>query len=305
MIAMKRNALTLLIGAVLVVIFALLLFVFQVRKSEIVVLTTFGKPAANPITEPGAYFKWPWPIQQVNRFDGRVQNFEDKYSQTITADQQPLLISVYVGWEISDAGQFLRSFRGSIPAAQSQLEGMLRSAKNGVVNSNYLSAFVNADPQQLKFDQIEAEIERTMQAELSTNAYGIKLDFLGFKKIGLPDSVTTAVFDRMKQERQVLISRAQYEGEAEATNIVSAATRRAANTIADAQAEAIRIKAAGEAQAAKSLLPVFQQNPDLANFLLRLDALKLSLNQKSTLIFDERTPPFDLFQHLPVNTSTK
>ena len=40
---MKRNLLTLVIGAVLIVIFALLLFVFQVRQSEVAVVTTFGK----------------------------------------------------------------------------------------------------------------------------------------------------------------------------------------------------------------------------------------------------------------------
>lgn len=299
---MKKNLLTIVIGAVLVVIFALLLFVFQVRQSEVVVITTFGRPAANPITEPGAYFKWPWPIQQVNRFDQRIQNFEDKFSQNLTADQQNLLTSVYVGWRISDGAEFLRSFRGSVPAAQSRLEGMLRSAKNAVVGSNSLSAFVNADPQQLKFDAIEGEIEQAVQAQLSTNACGMKLEFLGFKKIGLPESVTSAVFDRMKAERQVLISKTENDGKAQAQIIESAADRQAANIIANAEAEAIRIQAEGQAEAARTTLPVFQQNPDLANFLLRLDALKQALNQKSTLIFDERTPPFDLFQHLPTNS---
>ena len=47
--------------------------------------------------------------------------------------------------------------------------------------------------------------------------------------------------------------------------------------------------------------PIFQLNPELANFVLRIDALQQSLNQKTTLIFDERTPPFDLFTHLPTN----
>jgi len=37
---------------VLIVIFALLLFVFQVRQSEVAVVTTFGKPTRN-LTEPG------------------------------------------------------------------------------------------------------------------------------------------------------------------------------------------------------------------------------------------------------------
>ena len=44
---MKRNLLTVVIGAVLIVIFALLLFVFQVRQSEVAVVTTFGKPTAH------------------------------------------------------------------------------------------------------------------------------------------------------------------------------------------------------------------------------------------------------------------
>jgi membrane protease subunit HflC len=286
-------------------IFALLLFVFQVRQSEVVVLTTFGKPSANPISDPGAYFRWPAPIQRVNRFDKRTQIFEDRLSQSLTADQQNLLTCVYVGWRISDAGAFLRSFRGSVPAAQSQLEGMLRSAKNAVVGKHPLSDFVNADPQQLKFDAIENEIERAVQVQLSTNAYGMKLDFLGFKKIGLPENVTQTVFDRMKAERGVLISAAENDGKAQAQIIESAADRQAASTIANAEAEAIRIQAQGQAEAARTTLPVFQQNPDLANFLLRLDAWKQVLNQKSTMILDERFPPFDLFQHLPTNAPSQ
>jgi hypothetical protein len=56
--------------------------------------------------QPGAYFKWPWPIQKVYKFDQRVQNFEDKFSQTLTADNNMLLTSVYVGWKISTRGSF-------------------------------------------------------------------------------------------------------------------------------------------------------------------------------------------------------
>ena len=49
---MKRNLLTLIIGAVLVVIFALLLFTFQVRQSEVAVVTTFGKVGGKLSTRP-------------------------------------------------------------------------------------------------------------------------------------------------------------------------------------------------------------------------------------------------------------
>lgn len=301
---MKRNILTVVVGAVLVIIFALLLFVFQVRQSETAVVTTFGRPTLN-IDQPGAYFKWPWPVQKVYKFDQRVQNFEDKFSENLTADNNNLLTSVYVGWKISDAKEFFPKFAGgSVPAAQRMLESMLRSAKSAVIGKHPLSEFVNSNPQDLKFAAIEGEIQSAVQAELSTNNCGISIEFLGFKKIGLPESVTQTVFDRMKSERQVLINRAQYEGEAEAQKIKSAADRVAADAINNANAAAVRIKGEGEAEAAKTL-PTFQQNPELAVFLLRLDALQQSLNQRSTLIFDERTPPFDLFRNLPTNAPAK
>src|SRR5271170_2341116 len=165
---MKKNILTVIVGAVLVVIFALLLFVFQVRQSETAVVTTFGKPSPNPIIAPGAYFKWPWPIQKVYKYDQRVQNFEDKYSENYTGDSIILLSSVYVGWKITDAGTFIGKFPGdpsvSIPNAQGKLESMLRSAKIAVIGQHTLSELVNADPKQLQFDAIENEIEKTVQA---------------------------------------------------------------------------------------------------------------------------------------------
>ncbi len=301
---MNRNTLTIVIGAVLVVIFALLLFVFQVRKSETAVVATFGRPTGQNYDQPGAYFKWPWPIQKVYIYDQRVQNFTDKYSQTPTADGGLLLTSVYVGWKISDAGQFLRLFPGdssvSLPNAQSKLEQWVRTAKSAAVGKHPLSDFVNANPADLKFDAIENEIEQSVQNALRTNNYGMEIEFLGFEKIGLPESVTQTVFDRMRSERQVLISRAENTGKSEAQKIQSAADAEAARTIANAQAIATGLRAEGEAEAAKTL-PIFELNPDLAVFLLRIDAMKQSLNQRSTLFFDERTPPFDLFSHLPTN----
>lgn len=295
----KRNIVSTLIGVVIVVIVLMLLFAFQVRYAQVAVVTTFGKPVRN-LTDPGLYFKWPWPIQQVYKFDGRIQNFEDKFNETITRDNNDLILTVYAGWKISDAAAFYPKFAGSVPAAQVALEGMLRNAKNAVVSTNTLSAFVNPDPSQLRFEQMEQQIQDAVQAQLSTNDYGIQLEFLGFKKIELPQSVTQSVFDRMKGERQVIINSEQYEGQKEATIIKSTADRIATETIANAKATATSIMGQGQAKAAQ-VLPIFEKDPALANYLLRLDALQQALNEKTTLIFDERTPPFDLFTTIPTN----
>jgi membrane protease subunit HflC len=302
---MKKNAVTLIVAAALLVIFALLLFTYQVRQSEVVVISRFQKPTALK-TEPGLYFKWPWPVDSIHRFDARTQTFEDKFSENLlTGDGTMLLAHVFVGWKISDAMAFFPKFPGgSTMEAQRQLENMVRSAKAAAIGKHSLSDIVNSDASQLKLDQIEKDIKASVEAELAKNNYGISIEFLGIKRIGLPENVTQAVFDRMKAERTKLISKAKYEGEAQATNIISAAERQAANVLSAAQASARRIEGQGVAEAAKTL-SVFQQNPDLAIFQLQLEALKSSVNQKTTLIFDEQTPPFDLFKKLSETTPAK
>jgi modulator of FtsH protease HflC len=297
---MKRNLLTLVVGVALMIVFFMLLFVFQVRETEVAVVTTFGKPT-RPIIAPGAYFKWPWPVQKVFKFDKRIQTFEDKFTEDLTADNNSLLTMVYVGWRITEPETFFPKFAGgSVPAAEKMLDSILRSAKSAVVGRHPLSDFVNANPKDLKFDAIETEMKALVQSQLQTNNCGLQVDFLGIDKLGLPESVIATVFERMTSERKVRADKLQFEGEAQAQKIRSAADRVAAEMISTADSEARRIRGQGEAVAAETL-PVFQQNPELAVFLLRLETLENSLKERSTLIFDQRTPPFDVFQGISTN----
>jgi len=145
------------------------------------------------------------------------------------------------------------------------------------------------------FLAIESEILEAVQSQIRTNNLGLEIAFLGLKRLQLPESVSQSVFDRMTSERKVLADGFQYKGEAEAQRIRSDAERKAAELLANAEAQATQIKGKGEAEAAKSLA-VFQQNPELASFIFRLNALENSLKERSILIFDQHTPPFDLFR---------
>src|ERR1700753_827846 len=102
---MKKKPLTIIVALLLVAIFGSWLVCFQVRKSTVVVVTTFGKPTAT-YTEPGFHVKLPPPIQCVNVCDQRIQNFEDKLDETLTSDHYNLLTMVYIGWKIKDAQEF-------------------------------------------------------------------------------------------------------------------------------------------------------------------------------------------------------
>ncbi|MFO1499924.1 MAG: protease modulator HflC [Verrucomicrobiota bacterium] len=290
---MKRNSLTILVGALLILIFVLLLFTFQVRQTEIALVTTFEKPSRY-IESPGFNWKWPFPIQKVYKFDKRIQSFEqDKIEETLTADSYNLVVQVYVGWSISKPDLFFSSFReGKIEAAQPALEALVRGAKNAIVGKHPFTDFVSKDKSQLKFTQIEQEILKSIQPP-ALNTYGIEVKFLGIKKLGLPESVTQKVFDRMIAERQQQVEKLKSEGEREAAIIRSNADAERDEIRAKADAEAITIKGEADAQAAKSYA-IFEQAPELAILLRQLRALEDVTKDRTTLILDERTRPFNL-----------
>ena len=75
---MKRNTITVIVGFLLLLIFVILLFTFQVRQTEVAVVTTFDKPTRF-IEQAGLNWKWPRPIQKVYRFDRRIHSYEGRF----------------------------------------------------------------------------------------------------------------------------------------------------------------------------------------------------------------------------------
>ena len=292
---MRRNPLILLIGVILVIIFGFLLFSFQVRRSEVVVVTTFGRPTGLYDT-PGLKGRLPWGIQMVHRFDKRVQNFEDQLTEGLTADGKNLLTSVYVGWKITNPSLFFAKFGGgdAIPEAEKHLKQVLGGAKQAIVGKHPLTDFISATDGGTNYLKIEDEVLAAVQSQVKNSGYGLDIEFLGMKRLAIPEQVTQQVFDEMTKERQVLVKASEAAGDAAASKIKSDAERTAAEMLTKAEGQATVIRAEGEAEAAK-YLPIFQQEPDLANLIFRLNALDGTLKERSILIFDPRTPPFDLF----------
>ena len=287
---MKRNY-ALIIGILLALIFASLWCCYQVRQTEIALVTTFGKPTRD-VFEPGLYFKWPPPIQKVQHFDKRIQNFEGKFEETLTKDSYNVLFAVYVGWTISDPAMFRERFGGSVERAENDLDGLVRSSKNAVIGQHPFSHFISTDEKELKFEDVEKEILAAVQPQAKAN-YGMDVKFLGIKRIGLPESITQKVFARMTEERQRFVSKLQGEGDKQASDIRSAADRERREILGAAESSVIKIKGEADLEVAKHLA-VFEQNPELATFLLKRESLEQTLKERTTLILDQRTPPFDL-----------
>ena len=290
---MKHSPINLAVGALLLLIFVLLLFVFQVRTTETAVVTTFGRVSGQ--VDPGPHFRWPWPVQSVHKFDKRVLNFESKFEQVFTSDGNSLLISIYVGWNISDATAFLTRFNGDSRKAEASLEGLIRNAYSGVVGLRTFKNFISTDEKELKFGEIEQEMQTRIQTECRALTNGLNIAFLGIKRLGLPESVTKLVFERMDSEREVLVSQIKGDGERQASELKSRADYESAKLLAEADAQATKTLGEGEKIAARSF-ETFKQEPDLAIFLLKLKALEQFLQNRTTLILDDSSAPLDLLK---------
>jgi membrane protease subunit HflC len=295
---MKKTRLSFAVGALLLLVFLALLFCFQVRTTEVAVVTTFGRYSRN--AEAGLHFRLPLPIQEVYKFDRRLRNFERNFEQNVTKDGKNLLITVYVGWRISDPRKFLELFNGDSIKAEEALGNLVRNSKNGVIGSYNFSDLISPNPKDVKFTQVEADMLREIQSSAKTT-YGLEVELVGIKQLGLPEGITTKVFERMRAERDRLVKQYQGEGAARSLEIRSEADRKRDELLAHAEADALRIKGDALAQASKEL-KVLEENPDLAIFNLQLNALKDALQGRSTLILDQKTTPFNLLTGDKVQT---
>ena len=126
----ETQRMTIVIGAVLVVIFALLLFVFQVRQSEVAVVTTFGKPTAQPTTSPAPISNGRGPSRRFTNSTSasRISRTSSaRHSRRTTTTSRRRLCRLE---DFRRENVFPEIRRRSVTAAQRILEGMLRSAKS-------------------------------------------------------------------------------------------------------------------------------------------------------------------------------
>ena len=133
----KRGCLTLLsLALALVVLPTIFGCFFAVYQTEQVIITQFGKPEGEPITEPGLHFKMPI-IQEINRIDKRFLEWDGLPVAIPTRDKTYIHVHTFARWRISNAKTFFVRLRDE-RSAQSRLEDILGSETRNAVAKNDL-----------------------------------------------------------------------------------------------------------------------------------------------------------------------
>ncbi len=296
---MKNITITIFI-VLIVVILGLYFASFQVRETESALVTTFGNPK-RVITEPGWYFKWPAPIQQVYKFDSRMRVYEANLGETTTKEAVPIIVNTYVVWRIAEPLQFFNANeRGSVTEAERKLLGHISDTQNRIIGQHNFAEFVNSDSTKIKFEDIEREMRDDLNIVQNIKGrYGVEVKTVGIKQLKISEDVSKDVFARMIAARDRKTEETKSEGEAEATSIKSDANSIKIEILAAATARAKAIQAEGDAEAAKSY-KLLEADPAFAIFLQNIEAIKATLEKNSVIVLSTDAPPFSLLREIPV-----
>ena len=244
------------------------------RFSEIVDITS----------EPGLHFKVPF-VDTVEYFTKATMLYDIPPSEVLTSDKQNMTVDCYILWSISDPQQFYRAL-GSTTKAEERLNAITYNALKTAMGT-LAQADINNMNDGAERNEIYEGIAATVNSQATT--YGILVEDVKIKQFDLPESNLNAVYSRMISERNQIAEKHTADGNKEATLIRNEVDKTVNILISNAEAEAAKLEAEGEAEYMRLLAEAYdtQDKKDFYEFTLALDALKQSLTgDEKTVILD-------------------
>ncbi|MFZ5758449.1 MAG: protease modulator HflC [Thermodesulfobacteriota bacterium] len=276
------------------------------------VVTQFGAPVGDPVTEAGLKFKTPF-IQDVRFFEKRVMIWDGDPNQIPTNDKTFVYIDATARWRISDPLRFLQSVN-NVPRAQTILADIIDSTIRDMVNKNDLVEIIRSSdwvPGAIRSTVAEAEAAKPIKlgrdkisqlvfesASKLTPEYGIVLVDVMFKRVNYIDSVRQKVYDRMISERKRIAAEKRSLGEGEKAQILGKVERELKEITSKARREAEEIKGKADAEAARIYANAYNQDPDFYAFSRSLDAYGKGIGANTRLIISSDSEFYRYLQEL-------
>ena len=239
----------------------------------------------NTVDQPGLHFKVPF-IDSVKYFSKATQLYDIPPSEVLTSDKQNMTVDCYILWSISDPQQFYRALGGTTQAEE-RLNAItyntLKTAMGTLAQSDIINMNDGAERNDI-YEGITTTVNNQAQA------YGIQVEDVKIKQFDLPDSNLNAVYARMISERNQMAEKYSADGNYEASIIRNNVDKQVNIIVSNAQAEAAKLEAEGEAEYMRLLAEAYntKDKKDFYEFILALDALKQSLTgEEKTIILDK------------------
>ena len=298
----KKNKILLIAAVIIAGIIVLSQSIYVVNETEQVVVTQFGRPVGDAVTEPGLKFKTPF-VQKANYFDKRYMEWDGDPNQIPTKEKKFIFVDSYARGHITDPLQFYKRLTNE-RGAQSRLDDIIDGETRDQVASHTLEEVVRntnrqADTTGKISDIIEDSlalievgrkriqdiIQETVNEE--TKDLGIEVLDFRFKRINYVEDVRERVYDRMKSERIRIADKFRSEGEGEASRINGEKERELNQIQSEAYKEAEMIKGKADAEAARIYAEAYNKSRssrELYSFIKSMETFQSTFDSTTTVI---------------------
>ncbi|MCI8618631.1 MAG: protease modulator HflC [Oscillospiraceae bacterium] len=283
---MKKRTIVFLLLAVVAVVL-LLSSTYTVGENEYACVVRFSK-IIDTTDAAGLHFKVPF-IDSIKYFPKATELYDIPPSEVLTSDKQNMTVDCYVMWRVEDPLLFYQSL-GSTTVAEQRLDALTYNTLKNIMGTLKQADIINMD------DGGERnEIYNSITGSVNNLAknYGITVLDVKIKRFDLPESNENAVYSRMISERNQMAEKYAADGNYEASLIRNDVDKQVNIMISNAQAEAAKLEAEGEAEYMRMLAEAYDSDDkkDFYTFNLALDALKKSLSgEEKTVILSSDSP---------------
>ena len=275
---------------------------YIVDETEQVVITQFGNPGGESVTEPGLNFKVPF-IQTANYFEKRYLEWDGDRNQVPTKDKKFIFVDTYARWQITDPLQYFQRL-GDERGAQSRLDDILDGETRNAIAAHNLVELIrstNREPIsegiiadivtdsleviQTGRDVIQEQIQELANERASDLGIAV-LDFR-FKRINYVEEVRRTVYDRMISERNRIADKFRSEGQGESSRINGEKERELLRIQSEAFREAETIRGKADAEAAAIYNQSYNRSRsarELYDFTKTMEAYISTIDKETSLI---------------------
>jgi len=262
------------------------------KENQFTIIKRFGK-IEKVVDEAGLSIKTPF-IDEIDTLPKSIQFYDLPESDVITEDKKTMVADSYVLWKIIDPITFAQSLNSSVTQAEHRIDTLVYNSLKNVISSNTQNEVISGRDGELSTAIMES-IGNTI------DQYGFELISVETKHLDLPSDNKTAVFERMISERAQMAATYTAEGESEAQKIRNSTDKEVAISISNAETQAAKIIAEGEAEYMRILSEAFDhpEKADFYTFIRSLDAARSSLKGKDkTLILSSDSPIAEIFYQI-------
>lgn len=304
---MKKFWTTIIVIAVLVVIFLLLGPFYILEEGKQSVVTRFGK-IVNTSEDAGLKFKVPV-VDNVLIYPKKVLSWDGEAQRIPTKENQFIWVDTTARWKISDPAKYYETIN-TLSNGTSKLNDILDSTIRTVISENSLNEAVrntnkindlNIEESVTNLDTIEdAEKLRNLtktnstQEEISigreglsqgmytmastfTDEYGITLIDIIIRQIRYSDDLTQSVYQRMIKERNQIAEAYRSYGQGQLAQWKGKTESEQKNIISTAYAQSETNKGIADAEAAKIYADAYEADPYFFRLWRTLESYKKTI----------------------------